>query len=105
MRDSKGNATRAFADITLHEVSDYQVESGIDLASRATYSTRPPAQTQDDQVAQDKPVVNAALDAAKKAFADWQKENPDASDSQKRKAAADIAVQMQKKYGQPEGGN
>ena len=52
MRDAGGDATRAFADITLHEVSDYQVESGIDLASRAAYSTRPPAQQQ-EQVTQE----------------------------------------------------
>lgn len=36
MRDLRGYATRAFADIELQQVPDYQVNSGRDLASKAT---------------------------------------------------------------------
>jgi hypothetical protein len=36
MRDLRGFATRAFVDIELQQVPDYQVNSGRDLASRAT---------------------------------------------------------------------
>lgn len=36
MRDLSGNATRAFVDVELQEVSPYQVASGIDLTSPAT---------------------------------------------------------------------
>ncbi len=36
MRDLRGYATRAFVDIELQQVPDYQVNSGRDLASKAT---------------------------------------------------------------------
>lgn len=36
MRDMRGFATRAFVDIELQQVPDYQVNSGRDLASKAT---------------------------------------------------------------------
>lgn len=36
MRDLRGYATRAFAEIELQQVPDYQVNSGRDLASKAT---------------------------------------------------------------------
>ena len=36
MRDTRGYATRAFVDIELQQVPDYQVNSGRDLASKAT---------------------------------------------------------------------
>jgi len=36
MRDLRGFATRAFVDLELQQVPDYQVNSGRDLASKAT---------------------------------------------------------------------
>jgi hypothetical protein len=64
MRDMTGNATRAFADIQLHEVSPYQIESGIDLASRAEFAPAPatPEPTQDTPANQDAQVEKDKTD-------------------------------------------
>lgn len=40
MRDLKGNATRAYVDISLMQVPAYQVNSGRDLASKTTAGVR-----------------------------------------------------------------
>ena len=93
MRDNSGDATRAFADITLHEVSDYQVESGIDLASRASYSTRPTENEEQEEQAEDnKPSAREiVIQKAQEELAKWKKEHPDANEDQVRKKAAEIA--------------
>jgi hypothetical protein len=95
MRDNSGKATRAFADISLHEVSDYQVESGIDLASRAAYSTRPTESDQQEDQAEDaKPVVDIIREKAKAELDKWKQAHPDASEDAVREKASEIAERM-----------
>ena len=66
MRDLKGNATRAYVDISLMQVPEYQVNSGRDLASKPTASAKALALPDPKAIAE---AQQAALSAAAKAKA------------------------------------
>jgi hypothetical protein len=65
MRDLKGNTTRAFVDISLMQVPEYQVNSGRDLASKPAASAKalalpdPKATAAQQQAAQKGSVANS----------------------------------------------
>jgi len=63
MRDLRGFATRAFVDIDLQQVPDYQVNSGRDLASKATLGG-PSKQVQAQITSQNKDAAAKANSAA-----------------------------------------
>ena len=63
MRDLRGFATRAFVDIDLQQVPDYQVNSGRDLASKATLGG-PSKQVQAQITPQNKDAAAKANSAA-----------------------------------------
>ena len=68
MRDTKGDTTRAYVDISLMEVPEYQVNSGRDQASQvaasvtSTLNSRVPATTTAQQQAAQKNAVNKTVD-------------------------------------------